>query len=122
MELISREATIELLKQMRKDGNMVPWEGKDVFADQTSLTPKARKWFLSHVHGYDRVNLIWIDEDLDTCLERNEKRKGTRAYVPREVVRRMHFQFVIPSLNEGFNCIFRYNSKENKITYQGEFR
>lgn len=97
-------------------------EGKDVFADQTSLTPKARKWFLSHVHGYDRVNLIWIDEDLDTCLERNEKRKGTRAYVPRDVVRRMHFQFVIPSLNEGFNCIFRYNSKENKITYQGEFR
>ena len=31
-DLISRQAVIDLLKQMRKDGNMVPWEGKDVFA------------------------------------------------------------------------------------------
>ena len=29
---ISRQAAIDLLKQMRKDGNMIPWEGKDVFA------------------------------------------------------------------------------------------
>ena len=31
-ELISRQEAIELLKQMRKDGDMVPWEGKNVFA------------------------------------------------------------------------------------------
>jgi len=31
-DLISRQAVIDLLKQMRKDGDMVPWEGKDVFA------------------------------------------------------------------------------------------
>ena len=31
-ELIDREAVIDLLKKMRKDGDMVPWEGKDVFA------------------------------------------------------------------------------------------
>ncbi len=31
-DLISRQAVIDLLKQMRKDGEMVPWEGKDVFA------------------------------------------------------------------------------------------
>lgn len=30
-DLIDRQAAIDLLKQMRKDGNMVPWEGKDVF-------------------------------------------------------------------------------------------
>lgn len=30
--LIDRQAVIDLLKQMRKDGDMVPWEGKDVFA------------------------------------------------------------------------------------------
>lgn len=30
-DVISRQAAIDLLKQMRKDGNMVPWEGKDVF-------------------------------------------------------------------------------------------
>ena len=31
-DCISRQAAIDLLKQMRKDGDMVPWEGKDVFA------------------------------------------------------------------------------------------
>ena len=31
-DLISRQAAIDLLKQMRKDGDMVPWEGKNVFA------------------------------------------------------------------------------------------
>lgn len=31
-ELVKRDDVIELLKQMRKDGNMIPWEGKDVFA------------------------------------------------------------------------------------------
>ena len=31
-DLISRQAVIDLLKQMRKDGDMIPWEGKDVFA------------------------------------------------------------------------------------------
>ena len=31
-DCISRQAAIDLLKQMRKDGDMIPWEGKDVFA------------------------------------------------------------------------------------------
>ncbi len=92
---------------------------KTVFADQTSLTPKSRKWLLDHVSGYDHVNLIWIDEDLDTCLERNEMRRGTKAYVPRDTVYRMYSQFTIPSLDEGFYRIYRYNSKENKMTYKG---
>jgi predicted kinase len=92
--------------------------GKDVFADQTSLTPKSRKWLIDHVNGYDHVNLIWIDEDLQTCLERNEKRRGTRAYVPRGQVSRMSCQFVKPTSYEGFHYIFHYNSKEYKITYK----
>ncbi len=91
---------------------------KDVFVDQTSLTPKARQWLLSHVHGYKNANLIWIDENLNTCLERNELRKGTRSYVPRSVIRRMAAQFIEPSLDEGFDYIFHYNSEENKIIYK----
>lgn len=38
-DLISREAVIDLLKQMRKDGDMVPWEGKNVFARIRKLPP-----------------------------------------------------------------------------------
>ena len=93
--------------------------GKDVFVDQTSLTAKSRKWLLEHVHGYEHANLVWIDEELETCLERNEKRRGTKAYVPRESVVRMYSQFVMPSLNEGFYRIYHYSSKENKMTYKG---
>ena len=87
---------------------------KTVYVDQTSLTPRARIWLLQHITGYEHANLIWIDEDLETCLERNEKRKGTRAYVPRAVIRRMFSQFIEPSLDEGFHTIYRYKSKENK--------
>ena len=95
-------------------------EGKNTFVDQTSLTPRARKWLLQHVEGYKHANLIWIDENLETCLKRNELRRGTRAYVPRGVIRRMNEQFIEPSLEEGFYRIYRYNSKEDKLTHKGE--
>ena len=38
-DLIDRQAAIDLLKQMRKDGDMIPWEGKDVFARIRKLPP-----------------------------------------------------------------------------------
>ena len=38
-DCISRQAAIDLLKQMRKDGDMIPWEGKDVFARIRKLPP-----------------------------------------------------------------------------------
>ena len=110
----------EVLKIFWGQINKALAENKNVFVDQTSLTPKARKWLLQHVNGYDHANLIWIDEDIQTCLERNEMRRGTRAYVPRSVIRRMNEQFIEPSLEEGFYRIYRYNSKEDKLTYKGE--
>ena len=109
----------EVLEIFWKQINELLTAGKDTFADQTSLTPRARKWLLQHVKGYTYANLIWIDESLETCLERNEMRKGTRSYVPQDVIRRMYNQFIEPSLDEGFDYIFHYNSKENKIMYKG---
>ena len=110
----------EVLEIFWRQINEAIADGKDVFVDQTSLTPRARKWLLQHVEGYEHANLIWIDEDIETCLERNEERRGTRSYVPRSVVRRMFYQFIEPSLDEGFYRIYRYNSKEDKLTYKGE--
>jgi len=110
----------EVLAIFWKQINEALVAGKNVFVDQTSLTPKARKWLLQHVEGYNHVNLVWIDEDIQTCLERNEMRRGTRAYVPRSVIRRMSEQFIEPSLEEGFYRIYHYNSKEDKLTYKGE--
>ena len=91
-----------------------------VFIDQTSLTRKSRKWLLTHITSdYNHINLIWIDENLETCLERNEQRKGTRGYVPRESIVNMYNNFEEPSLDEGFYRIFKYNSINDKITYKG---
>ena len=109
----------EVLELFWKEINEVLSNNKNAFVDQTSLTPRARKWLLQHVEGYTYANIVWIDEDLETCLERNEMRRGTRAYVPESIIRRMYNQFIEPSLDEGFDYIFRYNSKENKITYKG---
>ena len=109
----------EVLEIFWKQINEALAAGKDTFVDQTSLTPRARKWLLQHVEGYTYANIVWIDEDLEICLERNEMRRGTRAYVPENVIRRMHHQFIEPSLDEGFDYIFHYNSKENQITYKG---
>ena len=86
-----------------------------VFVDQTSLNPKARKYLLDHVSGYDEVNAIWMDETLETCLQRNEKRTEPRTKVPRGAVRRMFYSFVKPSYYEGFAHIYKYNSKNDVL-------
>lgn len=109
----------EVCKQFWKEINDAVVAGKNVYIDQTSLTPRSRIWLLQHIKEYRYAILIWIDEDLETCLERNELRKGTRAYVPREVIRRMYYQFIVPSLNEGFNYIYKYDSKEDKLVCKG---
>lgn len=88
-------------------------DGRDVIVDQTSLTPKSRKYLIDHLTGYNTLNAIWIDTPLQTALERNEMRKGL-AYVPRGSIRKMYALFVEPSFDEGFDRIFRY--KNNKMT------
>ena len=54
-DTISRQAVIDLLKQMRKDGDMVPWEGKDVFArirKLLSAQPKRKTGYKINQHQY----------------------------------------------------------------------
>lgn len=92
---------------------------KNVFIDQTSLTPKSRKWLLEHVEGYKYANVIWIDSDIETCIKNNEKRKGTKEYVPIKVIYNMFERFKKPSLNEGFYRIYKYDSKNDKLSYSG---
>ena len=84
-------------------------EGKDVIADQTSLTIGSRKSLLKHVSGYDDVVLIWIDTDFETCYKRNAKRKGIEK-VPPNTLKSMRDSFNTPSLNEGFSRIIRYTT------------
>ena len=69
-DLIDRQEVIDLLKQMRKDGNMIPWEGKDVFAKIRGLraVPGLKKahWIgYPECLAYDRA----IDETYYVCSE-----------------------------------------------------
>ena len=90
-------------------------DGYDVYVDQTSLTPNSRSFLLSHITAhYDNCVIIWFNIPEQICLERNENRKNSRAYVPRGVIRRMSCQMVPPYLEEGFNEIYRY-TEDNKL-------
>lgn len=73
-----------------------------VYADATHLSRASRQKLLNRITApYDRLEIVFINEDIDTCLNRNENRKGTRAYVPRGVIRRMAVSLEEPCFREG---------------------
>lgn len=89
--------------------------GKDVFADATHLNPASRNKLLNQVSGYDEVHAIVMLKTCDTALKQNENRVGTRAYVPRSVIRRMANQLQMPRLEEGFKSVIVV-TEEEKVT------
>ena len=93
----------------------------NTIADATHISSNSRRKLLKSL-GKDlsgiEVNAIIIDTCLAKCLEQNEMRKGTRAYVPKGVIRRMFEQFEMPILEEGFDNIYIYKKVGNKITYE----
>lgn len=75
-----------------------------IYVDATHLSPKAREKVLSSLCLTD-VAIIPVNFliPLDTCLGRNELRKGIgRTYVPCEVIRRMYHQFKPATHKEKF--------------------
>ena len=77
--------------------------GKVVFADATHLNEKSRNKTLDKLN-LEGVNIYAVDFNMpvEVCLEQNENRVGTRAYVPRSVIRRMSSQYVAPGENEKY--------------------
>lgn len=80
-----------------------------VFADATHLTRKSRAKLLNSLketikyYNVDVFALVF-KTPLKICLERNAKRKG-RECVPESVIHRMHDQFEMPEIKEGFKDI-----------------
>lgn len=90
-------------------------EGYDVVADATHLNAASRKKLIYNIDGYTKVMGMFIDTPLKECLENNEKRKGTRSYVPRSVIRRMATQLSFPGVDEPyFEGIFIAKRKEEE--------
>lgn len=85
-----------------------------VIVDATHINEGSRSKLMRSLSGhYDprewKVSALVIDSCLAKCLEQNELRKGTRAYVPVSAIRRMASQFTMPKFEEGFDNIIVYN-------------
>ena len=92
-------------------------ENKDVYVDQTSLNKKSRKLLLKNINlnNCEKISLLWCDIPLSCCLENNETRKGTKAFVPKGAIRRMNAQLEPPCFSEGFDFIYIYNMYSDTI-------
>lgn len=84
--------------------------GYDVVADATHLNTASRLKLLYNLN-LDRnktwVEIIYLRPPLKVCIERNEKRKGTRSYVPIDALKRMYNSFQVPRFDDPchFNVI-----------------
>ena len=56
---------------------------------------------------------IFVDVPLELALKQNEQRKGTRAYVPQSVIKRMYLTLTKPTKEEGFDKIYVIRRNEN---------
>ena len=92
---------------------------QNVYADATHLNETSRAKTLRSLGESLKdveVNVIWVRVPLETALTQNENRKGTRSYVPKSVIRRMHSQVTPPTKEEGFDHIYIFeNGKVKEI-------
>lgn len=61
-----------------------------------------------------KVIAVVIRTPLEVCLERNEKRVDTRAYVPVSAIKNMYESFTMPTFEEGFDEIVIVDTVKNK--------
>ena len=93
---------------------------KEVYADATHLNERSRAKLLralgKNLKGVE-VNIIYVRVPVEVAIQRNENRIGTRAYVPKSVIRRMYSQTTMPTKEEGFEHIYVVdeNGKEKEI-------
>ena len=92
-------------------------KNKNVIVDATHLNTKSRnKLFKNIPNDLSNVEVvaIYMRTPLEICIERNEKRKGTKAYVPIENLRKMFFAIQPPTIEENnhiFDIILTINEK-----------
>lgn len=78
-------------------------DGKTVWADATHLNPKSRLKLLNEIEMYlmpFEIDVLCMKTPLKECIARNENRKGTRAYVPQNIIRKMYNSLAFPRYDE----------------------
>lgn len=82
-------------------------DGYDVFADATHLNKKSRAKLLKNLTVKPQeVSVIWLQTPLNECIKRNEKRAGTRSYVPPTQICRMAKSLQMPTFDEDINKVY----------------
>lgn len=78
-------------------------QGRDVIADSTNLTAKARKRLINNIDLFVKepysIEICAFNVPLDIVLSRNATRQG-RALVPADTIRKMAKTYVFPSYKE----------------------
>jgi predicted kinase len=93
------DATRELELQL----DMAKSKGKNIIWDQTNLTIKARRNKLRKFPSFYKRIAVYFEVSLEDALERNKHREG--KFIPESILKRMHQQFVVPTLYEHFDSI-----------------
>ena len=88
--------------------------GFHTVADATHINKASRLKLLRRIDRrlYERVISICLVGDIDIAIARNEKRKGSRRYVPQEAICRMYEQLTLPTDKEPFDRIIIERIKE----------
>lgn len=91
----------------------------ETYVDATHLTERSRAQLiraLGKTLKEVEVNAIVIKTPLNKILEQNNRRVG-REIVPEEQIRRMYSSFSIPTIEEGFDKIWVYNTTKSVVEY-----
>lgn len=92
--------------------------GVDVVADATHLNSRSRAKLFSRLKidtSKTQVIAVFMNTPYETCLRRNDRRKGTRGYVPPVQIEKMYKAFQKPSSDEYYgiiNKVYTVTSKE----------
>lgn len=94
------------VKQILFDkANIAINSGRNVWLDQTSIYKGSRANVLNNVKGFGKAVCVIVNTPIEVCLNRNENRRGTIAYAPRNEIERMYNDFVVPTVEEGFDKV-----------------
>ena len=87
--------------------------GKNVIADATNTTIKARRQLFERVKVDCRKVGIWFNTPIEVCRKQLEERNkaGTQKEVPLEALEKYHKGFQVPFYEEGYNLLFMTDSR-----------
>jgi len=93
-------------------------KARSAIFDATNAVRRHRRQVIrsARVVGFTRITGLWLDTDLEICLERNRNRD---RQVPEDIILRMHrcLMGARPSVQEGMHDLIRY-SDFHKVSYK----